>query len=193
MTAALILMSSACVAGADCGGCAAPAPSCHDSCARVSILDKVKARLSMLGHRSHGCGDSCAPACHAAPACHTACVPAPTCHTACAPACHDSCKPACGTPLFSGAFLAKFKKHDCGCDPCAKPKLLDRLRARFHKSCDSDCSSGCDTGCSSGCGAAPMVAPAPAAAPAAPKVMPAPGKTTSHVVPSEIRPVGNTF
>ena len=40
MTAALILMTSACVAGSDCGGCAAPVASC-DPCARVGLLDKV--------------------------------------------------------------------------------------------------------------------------------------------------------
>ena len=161
VNACLILMSSAIVAGSDCGGCAAPAAAC-DPCAKVGLLDKIKARIGAIGHRSHS-------GCDAAPA-------------------HNACAPACGTPLFSGSLLARFKKNDCGCDPCAKPSLLDRLKARFAKSCDS----GCDTGCSSGCGAAP----AAPATPAAPKDMPKPmtdkkpeGKTTQRIAPSGITPV----
>jgi hypothetical protein len=174
VNACLILMSSAIVAGSDCGGCAASAPAC-DPCAKVGLLDKIKARIGAIGHRSTGC-------CDAAPACATA--------PACAPACDPCAKPACGSPLFKGTLLARFKKNDCGCDPCAKPSLLDRLKARFHKSCDS----GCDTGCSSGCGAAPAT-PAPAAPATPPKDMPKPmnppaGKTTQNVVPSPITPAG---
>jgi hypothetical protein len=173
VTATLILMTSAFVAGGDCGGCAAPAASCCDPCARVSMMDKMRARMAL--HKSKKADNCCDPCAKPAPTC---CAPAP----APAPVCCPAPAPACPTE----------------CDPCAKPSLLDRLRARFHKKNDccepvSDC-----------CGAAPAHPGAPAlpgtpgapATPAAPAPKPIPptGKTTQHDAPSQIVPTsGNSF
>ena len=171
MNATFILISAACLAGAEpapaapaapapavvasapgCGGCDA-APSCGSSCGHhISIFDKLKARLHC--HKSSCCAPapSCAPVCAPKPvACAPACAPAP-----CAPA----CKPAChlNIHLFHG-----FTTSACGCGT-AKIGLFDRLRARFHhSSCSSPCTSGCSTGPA-------MVAPMTPVAP--PKEMP---------------------
>jgi hypothetical protein len=181
VTATLILMTSAFVAGGDCGGCAAPAASCCDPCARVSCWDKMRARMAL--HKSRKADSCCDPCAKPAPTCCApAPAPAPVCCPAPAPACHNDCGPKCHKSR---------KKDDCGCDPCAKPSLLDRLKARFHKK--NDC---CETA-SDCCGAAPAApgAPATPTTPApAPKPIPPTGKTTKLVVPSPIVPVsGNTF
>ena len=191
MTATLILMTSAFVAGGDCGGCAAPTASCSDPCARVSCMDKMRARMALWSQnkKSDSCCDPCAkpaPTC-----CAPAPAPAPTCCAAPAPACPTDCGPKCHKSR---------KKDDCGCDPCAKPSLLDRLTARFHHK--NDC---CETS-SDCCGAAPATTlpgtPGTPGAPGvpgtpgapAPKPIPPTGKTTKLVVPSPIVPVsGNSF
>ncbi|MFO0803289.1 MAG: hypothetical protein U0791_09230 [Gemmataceae bacterium] len=119
MNAALLLMTSSLMAGADAPAAAAPAPAaavagcsgCTDSCdpcgKKPGILDKIKARLG-----SHKCKSACEPAC--APA------PAPKCEA-----------PKCDT-----------------CDPChsARPNLLDKLKSKFGKHKDCGCAPACD-GC----------------------------------------------
>lgn len=150
MNAALLLMSSTFMAGADApahvhppaapavvSGCSTGCAAACDPCAsKPSLFDKIKSRLGC--HKSKDC---CAPAptCCAKPAPAPKCAPAPTC----APAC-DSCA-------------------------APRPNLFDKIKAKFkHK---SDCAPACDT-CSS-CGAAPgaVVVPAPVPMKETPKPM----------------------
>ena len=96
MNAAFLIMSSAALAGADpippqyappivysggagCSTCGAPAPvaDCCGKAHKVGLLDKLKARFSGFGKKSHGCGCTAEPACAPAPVC----APAPACNT----------------------------------------------------------------------------------------------------------------
>lgn len=167
MNAALLLMTSSFMAGADAPAAApaAPAPaavaagcgSCCDPCAKKpSLFDKMKGRMGCHKHQN----DCCAPAPTCAPA------PAPKC---CAPAPAPTCAPACDT---------------CG---SARPNLLDKIKSKWHskKHKGDCCAPACD-----GCGA-----PAPVPAPPAnmPKPMtpsktgveiPTPGAIAVPTVPS---------
>lgn len=116
MNAALLLMTSTFMAGADTPAAAPAAPaaacsSCADSCdpcaKKPGILDKIKARLG-----SHKCKSACEPAC----------APAPKCE---APKCEAACDPCAARPNLLDKLKAKFgKKHGCceaACDGCAAP------------------------------------------------------------------------
>lgn len=132
MNAALLLMTSTFMAGADAPAAAAPAAAapaaacCSDACdpcaKKPGILDKIKARLG-----SHKCKSSCEPAC--APA------PAPKCEA-----------PKCAAP----------------CDPCAsaRPNLLDKLKGHFGKKKDCGCAPACD-GCGAAPAPTPTPTPKP--------------------------------
>jgi hypothetical protein len=121
VNAALLLMTSSFMAGADAPAAAAAPPAavagcsgCTDSCdtcgKKPGILDKIKARLG-----SHKCKSACEPTCE--PACAPA--PAPTCDTC------DPCKSA--RPNLFDKLKGKFGKKGCaeascgGCDGCAAP------------------------------------------------------------------------
>lgn len=118
MNAALLLMSSTFMAGADApahvhpaapavvAGCCAAA--CDPCASKPSLFDKIKSRLGC--HKSKDC---CAPAptCCVKPAPAPKCAPAPTC----APAC-DSC--AAPRPNLFDKIKAKFK-HKSDCDTCS--------------------------------------------------------------------------
>ena len=152
MNAALLLMTSACFAGADPAPpaikpapapavIAAPAAGCNDcGCEKESWFGKLRGRF----HRG-GCGcDTCDTCAKPAPA------PAPKCDTCCE---HES---------FFDKLRSRMHHHDC-CDTCAKPapapkcdtcceheSLFGKLRGRFHRG--GDC--GCDN-----CGAAGTIGP----------------------------------
>ncbi|MCE9530903.1 MAG: hypothetical protein K8T89_07245 [Planctomycetes bacterium] len=127
MNAALLMLTSAWMAGADhhaptaapavvstgsscaTGGCATA--TCDDPCAKKhGLFDRLKGRFAK------GCGCEAAPACAPAPVCK---VEAPKCNTCnAAPAC-DSC----GSPGLWSKFKARFSKHGASscntCDSCA--------------------------------------------------------------------------
>jgi len=185
VNAALLLMTSAWMAGADaapqavapapavivagCTDCAAPVAECN-GCGKAGLLDRLKAKFkSVGGHKSKGC-ETC-ETCTAPPA------PAPA---PCAvPAPCDTCADPCGG-------------HKAG--------FLDKLKAKLgglggHKS------KGCDTcetsvAATSGCATPGAPATAPAAPADAPKEMPKPAtpkpatpKTTSIILPIPTAPV----
>lgn len=113
MNAAFLLMSTAALAGADpvpappaapavistghgCNNCA-PATCCE----KAGLLDKIKARLGSLKHKSRDCG--CAPA------------PAP------AP-CHTCAKGIADRPNLFDKLKARWGSHKaCGCAPACDP------------------------------------------------------------------------
>lgn len=112
MNAAFLLMSTAALAGADpapaapvapavistghgCNNCGAPATCCE----KAGLLDKIKARIGSLKHKSHDCG--CAPA------------PAP---------CHTCAKSVADRPNLLDKLKARFGGHkSCGCAPACDP------------------------------------------------------------------------
>jgi hypothetical protein len=164
VNAALLLMSSTFLVGADPAPAPAAAPavatagcgtgcgeaSCGDACCeRAGLLDRIRARI---GSRRCKSDDCCAPA-------PTCCAPAPAPKPCCAPA------PSCDT-----------------CDPCAsRPNLLDRLRAHFGKR-RSDCCDSCST-CDTGCApAAPHAAPSTPAPSDVPKPMPKTSGTSTEAI-----------
>ncbi len=191
VNAAFLLMTSACLAGADfqppaaaaappaaavapvavaaapCGGCSTGCDTgCASSCQKASLLDKIRARLH--SRQKTGC-------CTAAPACNT-CQAAPTCNT-CAAA------PSCRTLLFHKKdSCSSCSTGGCGgtgaCDPSPKVSLFDKVRAHLasahsHKSsCDSGCGGGCSAPSCGGCGAAPVVVTPAAPGGTAPAPMP---------------------
>lgn len=185
MNAALLLMSSAWMVGADaapapaaspapvvanagCNDCSAPCGDCG-GCSKPSLLDRLRARIKSIGGHRHKGGDCCEPACPPPP-------PPPSC---CAP-------PACSVPA----------PCDVCADPCGghKAGFLDRLRGRLggHKHqaacCDLCGSSSCANG---GCATPAQPGTTPPAQPAdPPKDMPkAEPKSTSITLPAPIVPV----
>jgi hypothetical protein len=201
---AFLLMGAALVSGNPapaCGGCDA-APAC--GCEKVSLIDKIKARMARPS-----CGG-----CEAKPACDPcASKPSlldklrakfakPTC--GCETSCETSCKPACGTPLLSKPVFHGFTTS-CGdsCNSCGDtPTLLEKLKAKFasrkHCGCDTaPACGGCGSAAPAGCALppAPGAAPAPAAPADAPKTMPkpveAPKKTSSLTMPTIVTPASN--
>lgn len=180
MNAALLMMTSTIMAGADaapaapaapapvvvsgtgcgaggCGpvvgsGCCDAAPACGGS--RVGFFDKLKSRMGGMKckHKHDDCGCAAPAPCHS---CAPAPAPAPApCHTCAAPAPCDTCGHA------------------------ARPNLFDRIKAKFghkHKGCN-DCAPACDS-----CGTPGCATPGPAVIPPAtggttmpPKDMPKP-------------------
>lgn len=135
---------------AGCGGCdVAPScgcevamPSCGceiaPSCGCESACDPCAPRggkLKGFFSRLHAMKSSC---CAPAPVC---CEPAPVCAPVCAPA--PVYAPSCGCEVVA----------DPCCDPCAKPGLFAKIKARLAAKCAS--SSCCDTAPSCGCEIAP--------------------------------------
>ena len=98
--------------------------------------------------------------------------------------CQSSCcdAPVAGPGCGSDMIAAPSCGCDTGCDPCARPKLIDfRFKVNWcslPRPCFGGCSTGCDTGCDTGCAApaapacgcdtvaAPACGCAPPAAPA---------------------------
>jgi hypothetical protein len=159
------------------GGCGDSCNTCDSGCGKVGLFARLKAKFQK---NDCGCGCEAAPTC-CAPVKQSCCpAPAPTC---CAPA-----------------------KHSCGCDTCnscdsgcGKVKLLDRIKAKFHKGGDCGCESSCSScGCNGGAIAAPM---GPAGVPAeaipgapkpgeAPRKMPTPGTgAVMNSFPTIVTPV----
>lgn len=178
VNAALFMLTSAWMAGADAAPAAAPAPApavvstgsscgggcatgCDDPCKKPGIFTRLRGRFAK---GDCGCATT---ACAPAPVCAPVCKPAPVCAPVCKPA--PVCAPTCST----------------GCDdPCGKPSFFSRFRGRFSKDC------GCDTGCSS-CGAAPAPAgprPEVIPAPKEKKEMPK-GTTAGNQVETIVTPV----
>lgn len=169
------------VSGTGCGGCGAPAVwsgygGC-DTCgsARVSLLDRLRARFAGWGR--HECAPACAPV--------PSCMPAPTYAPVSVPA--HTC--GCGAPLFTGFTTS------CA-DPCERQGLLARLRARFggHHSCDAcaaplpcgSCGSSVG-GCTSGYGT--VLTPPPGGGnPPPPDKMPVPGGDPKKDQPKKDEP-----
>ena len=116
MNAALLLMTSTFMVGADAPVAAAPAPAacCSDACdpcgKKPCLLDKIKSRL---GSRKH----------------HDCCEPAPKCceKPAPAPKCEPVCDPCAARPNLLDKIKSKLhsrKQKDCcapACDGCAAP------------------------------------------------------------------------
>jgi hypothetical protein len=120
-------------------GCGAISDCCEtDGCSRHGFLSRLRSR----GH-NRGCCE--APACDSGCGCGQAVSHGHRWGHSGGSCCGatSSCAPACDT---------------CG-ETCCKPSLLDRIRARFHKSgcCESACDSGC--GCDGGCGGGVIAAP----------------------------------
>lgn len=168
MNAAFLLVTTAWFAGQAPAAAPAPAPapnaccasSCNtcDSCEKPRFCDRLKAMFRKKD-------DCCAPTC-AAPTCAAPTCAAPTCATTCDTGCCEKQK----HKLFQ-------RKESCNeCDPCAKPSLMDRIRAMCHK--DKGCCDTCSTGCANGsCGGGTTVMPkAGETIPTPPKKMPSTGK-----------------
>ena len=150
MNAAILLMGSAWMAGADGAPPAGPAqhappavvntgagcgggcgPSCHvdycDTCGKSGLFSRMKGRWGKKCHDD----------------CYTPCCP-PPCHP-CPPPCPPPCHP-CPPPC-----------HDTCCDH-GKQGLFSRMKGRWGKKCHDDC---CPTPCcgTAGYGGAPGIAP----------------------------------
>ena len=73
--------------------------------------------------------------------------------------CQSSCcdAPVAGPGCGSDMIAAPSCGCDTGCDPCARPKLIDfRFKVNWcslPRPCFGGCSTGCDTGCDTGCAA----------------------------------------
>jgi hypothetical protein len=169
VNAALLLMTSTFVAGADAPAAAPMAPaavascgaSCDPCCSKgPSLLDRMKSRM---GCHKHKRGNDC---CAAAPTC-CAPAPAPKC---CAPA----PKPKCCAPAPAPTC----------CDTCdsARPNLLDRIKAKWQskKHKHDCCAPACD-----GCSAAPA-GPAPPVNMPTPTPKPMGAKSVSESAPPAI-------
>jgi len=146
VNAAYLLLTSAWLAGADAAP-AAPAPvasapvvasgsccgtaggcsSCADTCGceRTKFWDKCKAKFHK---KDCGCESSCGCA-----------APAPTC--GCEKAHHVHAAPSCGCAAPAPSCGCAHAAPTCGCEDHCKPKLWDRMKAKFHKDC------GCETSC----------------------------------------------
>jgi hypothetical protein len=128
VNAALLLMGSAWIAGADaaapaappaaqapvpavvtgngCGGCGPTCNDCGNTCGRAGFLSRLKARG---GHRNNDC---CAPACNP-------CPPPPPCNPCPQTSCCDT---GCGGKhgLFT-RLRGRWSKGSCGCDGGPEP------------------------------------------------------------------------
>ena len=168
MNAALFMLTSAFVAGADPAPAApvAPAPAvvstgsscgggcgtvCDEGCGkhRIGLWSRLKARFSK--HSSCGCeaAPACEPACKAEPVCKKApivhCKPAPVCKA------EPVCKAA---PTCGGCASA--------CDSgCGHVGLWSRVKGKFGKHGSASCDT-CDSGCASTVAAPAMSDPVPA-------------------------------
>jgi hypothetical protein len=123
---------SAPIGGGCGGGCGCATDAC---CEKPKLLDRIKAKF-----HKNDCGCGCeAPTC---------CAPKPVCCPAPKPVCCPAPKPVCCAPAPTCCHAAP----TCGCG-CEEPrvKLLDKIKAKFHKNecCESSCGCG---GC--GCGGA---------------------------------------
>ena len=176
MNAAFLIVTSACLTGAEPVPLLAPAPP-----SAVAVADKPPGASAPVAYPAQSapviaqsscgsCGSNCAQWCecpglfsrwkaswshHGCDTCNT-CAPAPKVHVA-----------PCAT-----------------CDTCAKPSFFDRWKARCAPSgcatgCNTGCATGCNTGCASGCASGGTVVPG-VAVPAKPgeplKLMPKEGE-----------------
>ena len=169
---AALLISALAVSGDPC------APACSsscDPCEKPGLLARIKAKLNkpsctpcgtplFAGCAKNDCDPCAKPSLLDRLKAKLASHKSHKCDDTCTPACHapaPTCAPACHAPAPT-----------CCEDPCAKPSILDRIKARLHSRKNKCCEPACTTEC---CGAAPAhAAPAAPAAPATPKAMPKP-------------------
>ena len=198
MNAAFMLVTTACLAGADSAppaAPAAPAPAatsacCGNACDSCCEEGCLKRLLNRFRHSSCGC-DTCGGS-------QTTCAPAhqPACTTSCATSCdscgehglrslfsrfHSSSSDCCGA---SSSTTCGSGCGDCGCEDGLLKRLCNRFRHR------GDC---CDTGSTcDGCGTGVAPAPGPKAETIpAPRTKPADkmpegkGGKEVHVIPPQ--------